>query len=205
MNVKSDAMWVGTKSERTADMVATQGDVTRLRVIVEGKRAFDIGGGATFTPKRRGGASPRRRRRGDRHRARDGRGVELRRGAAHRRRPSADAGRARGVRIRGVGRERGDAHHAQRVRAGTDVEHRAPMGPHGKRHRAAVVRADATALGTDRVFEGDARLALDAGYGVGVGHAGCSRRTQDSRSGMREAARCAPGPAGRWVRTRCSD
>ena len=29
---------------------------------------------------------------------------------------------------------------------------------------------DATALGTDRVFEGNARLALDAGYGVGVGH-----------------------------------
>ena len=29
---------------------------------------------------------------------------------------------------------------------------------------------DATALGTDRVFEGDARLAVDAGYGVGVGH-----------------------------------
>ena len=48
MNVKSDAMWVGTQSERTADMVATQGDVTRLRVIVEGERAFDMGGGATL-------------------------------------------------------------------------------------------------------------------------------------------------------------
>ena len=76
-------------------------------------------------PKRRAGASPRRRRRGDRHRARDGRGVELRRGAAYRRRPGADAGRARGVRIRGVGRERGDAHHAQHVRPGTDAQHRA--------------------------------------------------------------------------------
>ena len=50
VNVRSDAMWVGTQSERTADMVATQGDVTRLRVIVEGKRAFDMGGGATLTP-----------------------------------------------------------------------------------------------------------------------------------------------------------
>ena len=50
MNVKSDAMWVGTESERTADMVGTQGDVTRLRVILEDERAFDMGGGATFTP-----------------------------------------------------------------------------------------------------------------------------------------------------------
>ena len=28
---------------------------------------------------------------------------------------------------------------------------------------------DATALGTDKVFEGDARRAVDAGYGVGLG------------------------------------
>ena len=38
LNVKSDAMWVGTKSERTSDMVATQGDVTRLRLTLEGER-----------------------------------------------------------------------------------------------------------------------------------------------------------------------
>ena len=31
-------------------MVATQGDVTRLRVILEGERAFAIGEDATFTP-----------------------------------------------------------------------------------------------------------------------------------------------------------
>ena len=50
INLKSDAMWVATKSERTNDMVATEGDVTRLRLIVEGERAFDMSGGATFTP-----------------------------------------------------------------------------------------------------------------------------------------------------------
>ena len=50
LNVKSDAMWVGTKSERTSDMVATQGDVTRLRVTLEGERAFPAGEGARFTP-----------------------------------------------------------------------------------------------------------------------------------------------------------
>ena len=50
LNVKSDAMWVGTKSERTHDMVATEGDVTRLRLIVEGERSFEVASGATFTP-----------------------------------------------------------------------------------------------------------------------------------------------------------
>ena len=50
LNVKSDAMWVGTESERTNDMVATEGDVTRLRLIVEGERSFEAASGATFTP-----------------------------------------------------------------------------------------------------------------------------------------------------------
>ena len=48
--VKTDAMWVGTKSARTSDMVATQGDVTRVRLTLEGERAFAVGEGATFTP-----------------------------------------------------------------------------------------------------------------------------------------------------------
>ena len=42
-------------------MVATQGDVTRLRVILEGERAFAMGGeDATFTPSAEVGPSPRR-------------------------------------------------------------------------------------------------------------------------------------------------
>ena len=49
MNVKSDAMWVGTKSKRTNDMIATEGDVTPLRLVLEGKRTFAIvGGDMTF-------------------------------------------------------------------------------------------------------------------------------------------------------------
>ena len=46
--VKPDAMWVGTKSVRTSDIVATQGDVTRVRLTLEGERAFAVGEGATF-------------------------------------------------------------------------------------------------------------------------------------------------------------
>ena len=50
LNVKSDAMWVGTKSEDTDELAPTEGDVTRLRLIVQGERIFEAGNGATFTP-----------------------------------------------------------------------------------------------------------------------------------------------------------
>ena len=50
LNVKSDAMWVGTKSEDTDELAPTEGDVTRLRLIVQGERVFEAGNGATFTP-----------------------------------------------------------------------------------------------------------------------------------------------------------
>ena len=49
-NVKTDAMWVATKSDRSPDMIATRGDVTRLRLIVQGERMFEIAAGAVFTP-----------------------------------------------------------------------------------------------------------------------------------------------------------
>ena len=50
MSVKSDAMWVGTKSARSNDMVKTQGDVTRLRLIARGERDFAIREQGRLTP-----------------------------------------------------------------------------------------------------------------------------------------------------------
>ena len=50
LNVKSDAMWVGTKSGDTEDLAPTRGDVTRLRLSLQGERVFEAGNGATFTP-----------------------------------------------------------------------------------------------------------------------------------------------------------
>ena len=52
--VKSDAMAVRTTSEAvrtgTGNMAAAQADVTRLRLGLEGSRAFGFAGGASFTP-----------------------------------------------------------------------------------------------------------------------------------------------------------
>ena len=50
VNLKSDAMWVGTKNARSADMVGTEGDVTRLRLVAQGERGFVLAGQGTLTP-----------------------------------------------------------------------------------------------------------------------------------------------------------
>ena len=50
LNVKTDAMWVGTKSAGSTDMVGTEGDVTRLRLILQGERTFAMEGGGTIVP-----------------------------------------------------------------------------------------------------------------------------------------------------------
>ena len=50
VNLKSDAMWVGTKSARSADMVGTQGDVTRLRLVAQGERDFVLAEQGRLTP-----------------------------------------------------------------------------------------------------------------------------------------------------------
>ena len=50
LNLKSDAMWVGTKSARSPDMVGTQGDVLRLRLVAQGERDFVLAEQGRLTP-----------------------------------------------------------------------------------------------------------------------------------------------------------
>ena len=170
MNVKSDAMWVGTQSERTADMVATQGDVTRLRVILEGGRAFDMGGGATLTPSAEVGL---RHDAGD---AETGTGLEMGAGLSYAAGPLTVEGQVRMlVAHEESGYEEWGASGAIRITPsasgrGLTLSLAPEWGRTGSATEQLWSARDATALGTDRVFEGDARLALDAGYGVGVGH-----------------------------------
>ena len=140
MNVKSDAMWVGTKSERTTDLIASEGNVTRLRLIVEGKRTFEAGNGAKITPSAELGL---RHDAGD---AETGTGLEIGAGLSYAAGPLTVEGQVRAlIAHEESGYEEWGASGAIRITpspSGTrpDVEHRAPMGPHGKRHRTAVVR-----------------------------------------------------------------
>ena len=48
--LKADAFWVGTESEAVSNEGSTTADASRVRLILEGSRAFETGGGGTFTP-----------------------------------------------------------------------------------------------------------------------------------------------------------
>ena len=50
VGVRSDALWVRMSSEDTDELAPTEGEVTRLRFIVEGERRLELGAGVTLTP-----------------------------------------------------------------------------------------------------------------------------------------------------------
>ena len=169
VNIKSDAMWVGTKSERTSDMVATQGDVTRLRVSLESERVFTVGETAKLTPRAEVGV---RHDAGD---AETGTGLEVGAGLSYVAGPLTVEGQVRMlVAHQDRGYEEWGASGAIRITPsasghGLTLTIAPEWGRTGSATEQLWSARDATALGTDRVFERDARLALDAGYGVGVG------------------------------------
>ena len=170
VNVKSDAMWVGTKSERTADMVGTQGDVTRLRLTLEGERAFDMGGGATLTPSAEVGL---RHDAGD---AETGTGLEVGTGVSYAAGPLTVEGQVRMLVVHeDSGYEEWGASGAIRITPSASGRGlMVTIAPEWGRTGSATDRLwsapDTRALGTNSVFEGNARLAVEAGYGIGVGH-----------------------------------
>ena len=170
MNVKSDAMWVGTKSSDTSELAPTRGDVTRLRLILQGERIFESGNGATFTPSAEVGL---RHDGGD---AETGTGLEVGAGVSYAAGPLTVEGQVRMlVAHEESGYEEWGASGAIRMTPsssgrGLTLSIAPEWGRTGSATEQLWSARDATALGTDRVFEGDARLAVDAGYGVGVGH-----------------------------------
>ena len=170
LDVKSDALWVGTKSEDTSELAPTEGDVTRLRVTLEGKRPFAAGEGARLTPSAEVGL---RHDGGD---AESGTGLEVGAGLSYVAGALTVEGQVRTlVAHEDSGYEEWGVSGAVRITpsaSGRGLMLR--FAPQWGRTASAVQRLwsapDATALGAGGEFEGDARLALDAGYGVGLGH-----------------------------------
>ena len=168
LNVKSDAMWVGTKSARTNDMVATEGDVTRLRLIVEGERSFEVASGATFTPSAQLGV---RHDGGDAER---GTGVEVGAGLRYTVGAVTIEAQARAL----VAHEASDYEEwgmsgAVRVTPGASGRGLtlsiAPAWGHtGSAAERLWSARDASALGSDSEFEPESRLEMDVGYGFGL-------------------------------------
>ena len=168
VNVKSDAMWVGTKSERTSDMIATEGDVTRLRLIVEGERAFAMGGGATFTPNAQVGL---RHDGGD---AETGTGVEIGAGLRYTIGTVTIEAQARTlVAHEASGYEEWGLSGAIRVTPsdsgrGLTLSIAPAWGQTGSAAEQLWSAHDARAFGSDQDFEASSRLEMDAGYGFGL-------------------------------------
>ena len=168
VNLKSDAMWVGTKSARSADMVGTEGDVTRLRLIVQGERVFVAGNGATFTPSAEIGL---RHDGGD---AETGSGVEVGGGLRYIAGPLTIEGQVRMlVAHEESGYEEWGMSGAIRVTPsasgrGLTLAIAPAWGRTGSATERLWSAHDARGLGADNEFEAAGQLAMDAGYGVGL-------------------------------------
>ena len=169
LNVKSDAMWVGTKSEDTAELAPTEGDVTRLRLIVQGERVFAAGNGATFTPSAEIGL---RHDGGD---AETGTGVEVGAGLRYTAGAVTIEAQARTlVAHEASGYEEWGASGAIRVTPsasgrGLTLSIAPQWGRTGSATGQLWSARDAAELERDSEFEPTGRLAVDAGYGFGLG------------------------------------
>ena len=168
LNVKSDAMWVGTKSERSGDMIATQGDVMRLRLIIQGERTFEGGSGATFTPSAEVGL---RHDGGD---AETGTGVEVGAGLRYSigsvtieaRARTLLAHEASGYDEWGMSGAIGVTPAASG--GGLTLSIAPAWGRTGSAAQRLWSAHDARGLGADNEFEADSRLDMEAGYGFGL-------------------------------------
>ena len=171
LNIKSDAMWVSTKNERTSDIVATEGDVMRLRLVLQGERVFEAGTGATFTPSALVGL---RHDGGD---AETGTGLEVGTGVRYGAGPLTIEGQMRALLAHETsGYEKFGMSGAIRVTPspsgrGLMLSIAPAWGRTGNTAERLWSARDAGALGADSEFEAASRLEMGAGYGFGLGGA----------------------------------
>ena len=168
--LKSDALWLRTTSDTTAEMAAATADVTRLRLLVDASRSFETGGGGTFTPSLEAGI---RRDAGD---AEEGTGFELGAGLHY---------QGDGITIEGTVRklvahddaayEEWGASAAVRIDPGTAGRGLsftiAPTWGNAPSEAEQLWSArDASGLVRNDDFEAESRLEAELGYGVGAPH-----------------------------------
>ena len=168
VRAKTDALWVGTKSADTEQLAATEGSVSRVRVMLEGARTFEIGRGGQLTPLAEIGV------RSDGGDAETGLGLELGAGlafaqgrtgieaklrtlAAHEDTKYEEWGASASIQIAPDGAGRGLTL-ALRPEWGATASAREHLWGAG----------DARELADESQAEAGRRIALDAGYGVGA-------------------------------------
>jgi hypothetical protein len=168
VNVKSDAMWVRTTSDRTQGMESAEGDVNRLRLILEAERQFAMEGGGRFVPSVEVGL------RVDGGDAETGTGLELGAGMRYVSGPLTIEGQVRAlVAHEASGYEEWGASGAIRVNPsqsgrGLTFAIVPVWGNAGSRTERLWGARDARELGQDAEFEATGRLKAEVGYGIGV-------------------------------------
>ena len=169
LSIRSDAMWVSTESEDTDELAATEGDVTRLRLTLQGERRFEQEGAGELVPSIELGL---RHDGGD---AETGTGVEVGAGVRYTAGSLSVEGRVRAlVAHEASGYEEWGASGAIRVHPGRSgrgltLSITPEWGRTGSATEHLWSARDASALGTESDLEPTGRLAIDAGYGLGPG------------------------------------
>ena len=173
LDLRSDAMWVGTESDavETAQwrLAATESDVTRLRLVLDGSRAFALGNGAMFTPNAQAGV------RVDGGDAETGAGVELGAGVGYTAGRLVIEGAVRAlVAHEASGYEEWGASGAVRLQPGASGRGLSltlnPTWGNAANDAERLWQArDASELGLAEDFEAEARLEAEFGYGFSVG------------------------------------
>ena len=168
--LRSGALWLRTTSDATPEMVSAQADVTRLRVMVDASRSFEIGAGGTLTPRIEAGV---RRDAGD---AEEGTGLELGVGLRY---------QASGITIEGAVRtlvahddaayEEWGASAAIRIDPGTagrglSLRVAPTWGNAASEAEQLWSAGDAGGLVRTDDFEAESRLDAELGYGLGAPH-----------------------------------
>ena len=170
--LKSDAFWVRTSSDAVngpgGNLAASEADVTRVRVLVEGSRSFETGSGR-LTPSLELGL------RNDGGDAETGTGIEAGAGLRY---------SGGGVTVEGSVRTLVTHEEAGYEEWGASGSVRIDPGPSGEGLSLSVVPAwgaasggaerlwslaDAGRLGSDGGFEAGRRLETEVGYGLGLG------------------------------------
>ena len=170
LDVRTDALWVGTETDRTDDLASSEADASRVRLIVEGTRAFETASGGTFTPTGELGV------RYDEGDAETGAGLEVGAGLRYGAGPLAVEGRVRGLVAHADSgyREWGASARVtvQPDRSGWGLSLSvAPVwgDPASGAGRLWSAR-DARELDPSRAFDAEARLDAEMGYGFAVPH-----------------------------------
>ena len=170
LDLKSDAMWVGTKSAHLAGMKGSQGDVTRLRLVAQGERDFVLAEQGRLTPSAELGL---RHDGGD---AETGMGVELGAGLRYMVGSFTIEARARTlVAHEASGYEEWGASAAVGLTPsasgrGLSLSIAPTWGRTGSASERLWSARDAGELEGGRAFEADGRIEAEMGYGLALPH-----------------------------------